>query len=557
MNVERLEELQELRKSGELSDICVTVNEIDFHLHKFPLFLNSEFFRALCRSAMTDKNRVVLPMFPGGNKVFSLIADYCYGLKIDINTSNVVELRCAAEFLQMRPLAKDADITIAEILNSKPSCAASLITSACMMGECANQTNILSLCYDTAILLIKKRSHDCSRIFQSILQLPVLWFIHFVISARDAGIKVIEIARLAGEYIDKITRCNMDDILEFLKREMPDEGRSETIAVKDLADIVDGILLELPFFDLSEVMKCDVLCLLYRLAVNLKIKSETLLLTALSSCVHKIPQELMVTMTTRDVINIIEHTIHEGLTCVNELNDTIDNYLRERVRKEDITLKEFHVLLRTLSKLHRQQHDTILLIAEELFSRSKFSMKHKMETLELLDKYRIHEETLREISERNVIPSSFVVSSALAIASRLRNHLSEAKESLKEKTRESREFHASIRDAICGQWKDNEVKLNVNTTDPNNTRVQFAKVLPQENIMRIEHEVYDGKVTLCVQSRATSRQSNGAMVKKFLFDPFDERLIEITQSKHNNLIVGEHYEKTKHNQPYWPFDNPP
>lgn len=46
-----------------------------------------------CHISFTD--------FPGGSETFEIAAKFCYGVKIDISSSNVVSLRCAGEFLEM------------------------------------------------------------------------------------------------------------------------------------------------------------------------------------------------------------------------------------------------------------------------------------------------------------------------------------------------------------------------------------------------------------------------------------------------------------------------
>lgn len=110
--------------TGELSDVIVTVNGKDFNLHKFPLYIKSDFFRALARQS-TDiqrhpggggggvdsesfvngdtpgATRIVLSDFPGGPDTFQLVAAYCYNVRVNATRVNVCQLRCAAEFLQM------------------------------------------------------------------------------------------------------------------------------------------------------------------------------------------------------------------------------------------------------------------------------------------------------------------------------------------------------------------------------------------------------------------------------------------------------------------------
>jgi hypothetical protein len=96
--------------TGELSDITVTIDGKDFQLHKFPLYIKSDFFRALARRSADitgrsddaeDATRIVLTDFPGGPDAFKLVAAYCYNVHVDVTQRNVCQLRCAAEFLQM------------------------------------------------------------------------------------------------------------------------------------------------------------------------------------------------------------------------------------------------------------------------------------------------------------------------------------------------------------------------------------------------------------------------------------------------------------------------
>ena len=553
MLLTRSKELREFRNSGELSDICVIVNKIEFHLHKFPLFLNSEFFRALCRCGMMDENRVTLPQFPGGAKTFALIADYCYGLEIDINSRNVVELRCAAEFLQITSLGSDTSTALSKILPPQPTSVVDILSSACQLGEIANQTSILPLCFDAVIILMKKDKIS-ENILEVLLELPIEWFVALIIGARDAGIAVPKIVRLAGKYIETMVVEYKISIKEYLEHRRPD-GEART-SVEDLGDIMDAILLELPkTTPLSDVVDSELLCLLYRVAVQLRCKCEGMLLTAISNNLCAIPCEILVTMPTSDVVSIVEHGVHNNIVSPAMLCKTIDGYLWERTKQKHITLEEFDAVVRAIPKSYRPQHDSILLIAEVLFSSTKISEEMKLKTLDLVDTYKLHEETLRQVSERNVIPSTFIVSSALAVSFRLRNELTEVKAKLAEKDHDIREVHASISDVIQGQWEYNDVTLNVTPKDASNARVQFAKVLALNTSkeLSMEHQVYDGKLTLCVRSRGTSTQSCGTSSKTFLFDPFNEQLIEITRSKYDNLMVGEHYEKKKHTSSYWPF----
>jgi len=76
------------RNSGELSDITIKVDNEEFNLHKFPLFVRSEYFRNLNN---TTTPQILLDNFPGGPTVFAIVADYCYNKETQINEENVIE----------------------------------------------------------------------------------------------------------------------------------------------------------------------------------------------------------------------------------------------------------------------------------------------------------------------------------------------------------------------------------------------------------------------------------------------------------------------------------
>ncbi|XVF59536.1 hypothetical protein PTKIN_Ptkin07bG0283900 [Pterospermum kingtungense] len=125
--------------TGLPSDIVVEVHDMTFHLHKFPLMSKSRKLDQLIAeqaqkssiATVTKQKRsqteteiqeeeeeehheeqgdgeeeevqyqISLPDFPGGSETFETAAKFCYGVKIDISSSTVVPLRCAAEFLEM------------------------------------------------------------------------------------------------------------------------------------------------------------------------------------------------------------------------------------------------------------------------------------------------------------------------------------------------------------------------------------------------------------------------------------------------------------------------
>lgn len=108
--------------TGLPSDIVVEVDDMTFHLHKFPLMSKSRKLHHLItqqeaaasnstvphQQETQDEDEIVEEQchvtftgFPGGSEAFEMAAKFSYGVKIDLSASNVAALRCAGEFLEM------------------------------------------------------------------------------------------------------------------------------------------------------------------------------------------------------------------------------------------------------------------------------------------------------------------------------------------------------------------------------------------------------------------------------------------------------------------------
>lgn len=63
-----------------------------------------------CVCVLLFSERVELSDFPGGQAVFSQVADFCYNMALDVGRHNVVQLRSAAQKLRMFGPGNLADI---------------------------------------------------------------------------------------------------------------------------------------------------------------------------------------------------------------------------------------------------------------------------------------------------------------------------------------------------------------------------------------------------------------------------------------------------------------
>ncbi len=234
------------RESGELSDICVTVAGRQFHLHKFPLYIRSDFFRALARKTLAETSDVKLPDFPGGAETFELVANFCYNKKIDITRENVCRLRCAAEFLQMSSPGNLCDccdrylqdsLTAAK-LGRDTGVAVDLLLSCRPLGAIIDQTGIVARCVDAILdcwLLSSKwtrrRPADAlmteTDSFQKLNSLPLGWFKMLLEGARDKKVRPPLLAKIVQTYISSKEPREDPGMNRNAANEQEEEGQKE------------------------------------------------------------------------------------------------------------------------------------------------------------------------------------------------------------------------------------------------------------------------------------------------------------------------------------------
>ncbi|BAT97289.1 BTB/POZ domain-containing protein At5g48800 [Vigna umbellata] len=84
------------------SDITIEVNGGSFSLHKFPLVSRSGRIRRIVAEHRGDDiSRFELLNLPGGAECFELAAKFCYGINFEITSTNVAQLCCVSDYLEM------------------------------------------------------------------------------------------------------------------------------------------------------------------------------------------------------------------------------------------------------------------------------------------------------------------------------------------------------------------------------------------------------------------------------------------------------------------------
>uniref|UniRef100_A0A5B7A7V3 BTB/POZ domain-containing protein n=1 Tax=Davidia involucrata TaxID=16924 RepID=A0A5B7A7V3_DAVIN len=267
--------------TGLPSDVVIEVDDMTFHLHKFPLMSKSRKLHELITKQETnyptttedydieEEERycihIPLPEFPGGSVTFETAAKFCYGVKIELSSSNVAPLRCAGEALEMTDdYSEDNLISTTESFLSQ-SVLKSLRDSIKTLKSCeplmplAETLGIVQRCIDS--IAARASSSDPSLFgwkvietggrrkataradswFQELghLSLPLFKRLTFAMKARDLSPEIIESCLIyyAKRYIPGISRSNREpssippsekELLETIIANLPTEKSSRS-----------------------------------------------------------------------------------------------------------------------------------------------------------------------------------------------------------------------------------------------------------------------------------------------------------------------------------------
>lgn len=85
--------------AGLPSDITIVIDQVNFHLHKFPLSSRcGKIDKLITETHDTD---IDLEDIPGGTNAFLIAAKFCYGTRVELTPRNIVMAYCVADYLEM------------------------------------------------------------------------------------------------------------------------------------------------------------------------------------------------------------------------------------------------------------------------------------------------------------------------------------------------------------------------------------------------------------------------------------------------------------------------
>ncbi|KAH6791797.1 Phototropic-responsive NPH3 family protein [Perilla frutescens var. hirtella] len=145
------------------SDITVVVDEVKFHLHKFPLISRCGKIATIFEeSESSSESTLTVPLeeFPGGADTFFIVVKFCYGGRVEFTPRNIVILYCAADYLYMTDdygddnlLSKSQSYFHKQILKDWKDCILALQSCELVIPR-ADKLQIISRCINALSVMI-------------------------------------------------------------------------------------------------------------------------------------------------------------------------------------------------------------------------------------------------------------------------------------------------------------------------------------------------------------------------------------------------------------------
>ena len=96
-----LSSFNEMRKSGELCDVTLVVNNNEFHCHRALLCANSQYFRAMFGGTMSERHQRNVVLYDVSEVAMEHIIDFFYTSSITITMETVVHILPVARMFQV------------------------------------------------------------------------------------------------------------------------------------------------------------------------------------------------------------------------------------------------------------------------------------------------------------------------------------------------------------------------------------------------------------------------------------------------------------------------
>ncbi|KAI8540795.1 hypothetical protein RHMOL_Rhmol08G0012800 [Rhododendron molle] len=392
------------------TDLSIQVQDITFHVHKFPLVSRCGYLSQVNLQPTKSNPGYDLKFekFPGGSETFETVVKFCYGLPISLNPNNVAALRCASELLEMTEALEDGnlisktDAFLTFVVLSSWTDSITVLKTCESLSPWAENLQIVRRCCDSIAWKVSQvnpttrdmTSTEDSWWFQDTSTLRIDHFVRIITASRAKGLKPEIVGSCIMYYAGKWLP-GMDAEMERLRRysysktEMQLEilsGRTQEAQVahnKEQRMIVENLVSILP--PQKETVSCKFLLGMLKMA--LVYSASSALVSELEKRIGMVLEnaevnDLLVpsctfgdqgkalsspdecTMHNIDVVQrILEYFLmHEQQQQQKSgklISKILDSYLAEVARDPNLPITKFQVLAETLPENARTYHDGI------------------------------------------------------------------------------------------------------------------------------------------------------------------------------------------------------
>ncbi|XP_067657171.1 uncharacterized protein [Haliotis asinina] len=469
------------RETGDLSDLTVNVDGNMFKLHKFPLYTKSGYFNNLARGNMSDTQIVELTNFPGGQDIFSLVADFCYSMTYDLTKNNIVQVRCAAEYLQMNGEANLIEIsekflqdTITSAKMSRSSSGiVTLLLYCATVGTLAERAGIVDQCIEALVdcwlklptrfssPTSKKSSEEKGeKSSNNLYTLPVEWFVKILTQGKEKGVKLSELGEMAIRYVTiAIEKDEADDTKPKTDSKGKDQDKDDstkTVSSKctdksvvktDISKVLDAILLVLPeeAYAVSEVTT-EWITKVLRIATARGCSCREVLVKIAGEMLNKLSPEDLCIISPSVLHDIVLESTRGGGDDAENACKLVDTYMSEMARKGVLTAETFKLLASAAPSSGRVTHDKMYEVLEYILKteKDKLGQEQKRELLEQVNFNLLSEGTLQRAFDSDIVPQSLVARGALALCHKLRSELDSVKYIAQMQEEELQKYQARV-----------------------------------------------------------------------------------------------------------------
>ncbi|XP_076893534.1 BTB/POZ domain-containing protein DOT3-like [Bidens hawaiensis] len=177
------------------SDLAVTVDDVTFYVHKYPLLSRCGYLEhlELQPSISNYGYDLRLQNMPGGVETFETVVKFCYGLPVSLSPKTAAPLRCAAEFLDMSEELEEGNLIsktesfLTFVVFSSWKDSITVLKSCQTLSPWAENLQIVRRCCDSIAWACQENAGEQSRWLNDVVTLRIDHFKRIMTSMALKG----------------------------------------------------------------------------------------------------------------------------------------------------------------------------------------------------------------------------------------------------------------------------------------------------------------------------------------------------------------------------------